>query len=322
MSGAGRTPAAPAPPPAGGTEVARAKLNLTLAVLGRRPDGFHALDSVFLRLALADAIAAAPAPPHAAGDTLSVEGSEWAATDDDLILRAARLLRAEDPTLPVMAFGLAKRVPVAAGLGGGSADAAAALRLAARLGGTTLTAQRLHALALRLGSDVPFFAADVPAARVTGRGESLDPLPPPPAGLAALIVVAGPPLSTAAVFARHAAAAGEARGDAGGLATREATDVVADALRAGLTATGFVDRFAGLGETNDLWSAAADLDPGLVRRRAELEGRLGSPLRLSGSGPSLFCLYPSVEAAMDGLDVSAALAGPLGLRQVLVSGFA
>ncbi|MCA8925378.1 MAG: 4-(cytidine 5'-diphospho)-2-C-methyl-D-erythritol kinase, partial [Planctomycetes bacterium] len=116
-------------------ERAPAKTNLFLEVLGKRPDGFHALDTVFVELSLADALRLEPA---AGGElTLRVEGApELAGESDNLVLRAARALRerAGDPTLGAR-IELHKRIPIGGGLGGGSSDAAAALRGLDRLWG-------------------------------------------------------------------------------------------------------------------------------------------------------------------------------------------
>ena len=181
---------------------AHAKINLALAVTGTRDDGYHELRSVFLRLALHDRLEA-ELDPGAAADRLVVEG-EHVATDADLVLRAARELRAViDPALPALRFSLRKRVPAAAGLGGGSSDAAAAIDLALAAWGVRLhPAERLGAAA-RIGADVPFFSAGHGAALVEGIGEHVTPLPAPdpPAGI--LLVTPRDRLSTAAVFAEY-----------------------------------------------------------------------------------------------------------------------
>jgi 4-diphosphocytidyl-2-C-methyl-D-erythritol kinase len=172
-------------------ERAPAKLNLGLRVLGRRPDGYHDLDSLFVRLALADTL---ELTPLAAGGADRLErvpvGDEWldrqplSLSGDNLVLRAAaayrEAARATSVRVPPLLLRLAKRIPWGAGLAGGSADAAAVLRLLARGWPAPLD---LSGLAARLGSDIPFCLADLPAAQVGGRGERLQPISVPPVRL-------------------------------------------------------------------------------------------------------------------------------------------
>jgi 4-diphosphocytidyl-2-C-methyl-D-erythritol kinase len=176
-------------------ETAYAKLNLELRVLGRRPDGFHDIDTLF---AFAED-----------GDRLSVEEGEGLSlrvtgdfadrldrAEDNLVFRAARLLGGRDAALT-----LDKRLPVAAGLGGGSADAAAALRLLNRWWDLGLGKAELLALARHLGSDVPacFLSRTV---RGTGRGDVLETAETPLAGKPLLLVNPGIAVATADVFSR------------------------------------------------------------------------------------------------------------------------
>ena len=177
---------------------ARAKLNLYLHVLGRRGDGYHDLDSLVAFAAFGDRLTVAPAEDL----TLEVDGpfaEALAGTGDTLVLRAARLLQARFEVAHGAAIRLEKRIPVAAGLGGGSSDAAAALRGLTRLWGLPARSDDLAALGLELGTDVPVCLARRPAF-VGGIGERLEPAPPlPETGL----VLANPriPLSTPEVFA-------------------------------------------------------------------------------------------------------------------------
>lgn len=150
---------------------APAKLNLGLHVLRRRADGFHDLETVFLPIGWADTLAAAPAPDLALTTTdpgLPTDGR-------NLVVRAARALAAWGGVEAGARLHLDKRVPYGAGLGGGSSDAAAALRLLAELWGLAVPDGVLAGLALGLGSDVPFFLDGRPAL-ATGRGERLAPL--------------------------------------------------------------------------------------------------------------------------------------------------
>jgi 4-diphosphocytidyl-2-C-methyl-D-erythritol kinase len=274
----------------------QAKVNLALGLVGQRPDGFHELVSVFVRLDLADRLTVRslglPATHDQAADRLHVGGAQGPASDpDNLVLRAARLLRAwAARPLEPLAFDLEKRIPVAAGLGGGSADAAAALVLAAQAWGLPLTAGERRHLAARLGSDVPFFASGSEAALVRGRGEVVEPLPAPVGAPGFLLATDPDGLATADVFGALAAAGGPPGPDAP--AARTALDL-ADALRDGLDAEGLVSWARRLRDANDLWPPAVALRPALGGLRRALEERLGRPVLLSGSGPTLLALYPS-----------------------------
>ena len=281
------------PPARRRTVRARAKVNLGLAVVGRRRDGFHALESVFLRLALADTLSGGPvagAVPadDPALDRLAVEGTPECPVADNLVVQATRVLRlAAGRPLPPLALRIVKRIPLASGLGGGSSDSAAALALAADAWGLDLTPAQRLALAAELGSDVPFFAADVPAAFVEGRGETVRALPAPGGRPGLLLVTARPGLVTRDVFA--AFAAGPPAGDG----AREATRELAARLGAGLSAGELAVAAADLASANDLWPAVARLRPDLAALRADLEAWLGRPVLLSGSGPTLVALYAS-----------------------------
>ena len=269
-----------------------AKLNLTLAVGPRGADGYHPLRSVFLRIGLFDELAAEQSAPEAGADSLLVTGLPGCPVDDNLVLRAFAALRsATGLALPPLAARLEKNIPLTAGLGGGSSDAAAALDLAAGCWGVGLAPAERQRLAIGLGSDVPFFSAGAPAALVEGRGEVVTPLPGVSVGVGVLLAVGAAPLSTGAVYARHDELATAAT-DAG-----RSTGDLAAALRNGLGAPALVDRLGDLRDANDLWPAAADLRPGLAATRATIESETGRPWLLTGSGPTLFTLYPSVEEA-------------------------
>ncbi len=205
---------------------APAKLNLTLAVVGRRSDGYHSLHSVMVPLTLGDALTLSAAPAGATEDALTISGLSLAVTPDNLVLRAIVATRAAVESAgavpsgqadagpaasggtPFLAARLVKRIPMAAGLGGGSSDAAAAIDAALAVWNATLTPAQATDVAAGLGSDVPFFLARG-AALVTGRGEFVEPLPQlegePPA---VLLVTPQLPISTAAVFATFAGGPG------------------------------------------------------------------------------------------------------------------
>jgi 4-diphosphocytidyl-2-C-methyl-D-erythritol kinase len=263
---------------------APAKINLWLHVLGRRPDGYHLLDSLVAFADLGDEVAAAPADRL----SLTVEGpfaASLPAADDNLALRAAHLLAAETGTTAAARLVLTKRLPVASGIGGGSADAAAALRALARLWRLDLAPDQLAALGLRLGADVPVCLGGRPAF-VGGIGEAIVAAPPlPPAPL--LLVNPGAALATAAVF-RARTESGAALGAAAPRWTSAPAD--AAALAACLAGT-----------RNDLTDAACGLVPA-IRDVLDAIGSLPGCLlaRMSGSGATCFGLFaskPAVESA-------------------------
>jgi len=176
---------------------ARAKLNLSLLVTGRRPDGYHEVDTVLQAIDLHDLLEAEPA-----GETSLEVVGEAPPDAENLVLKAhAALEDASGHRLPTR-FRLHKRIPPGAGLGGGSSDAAAALRLAASLHGLKVD----PALAAGLGADVPFFLCGG-AARATGRGEHLRPCAP--GGPWFAVAWPGFGLSTADVYRRWDEAGGE-----------------------------------------------------------------------------------------------------------------
>jgi 4-diphosphocytidyl-2-C-methyl-D-erythritol kinase len=167
--------------------MAPAKINWTLEVLGRRPDGFHNVKTVLQTIDLADSLEM----ETAAELTLEATGEGLPPPEDDLTMRAARLLQERTGHGGGARMRLAKTIPVAAGLGGGSSDAAAALRGLDRLWGLALPQERLVEIASEVGSDVPFFLRGG-TALVEARGERITPLPDAPR-TAVLVVV--PPLS-------------------------------------------------------------------------------------------------------------------------------
>ena len=161
---------------------APAKLNLTLEVLGRRPDGYHEVRTVLQAVDLADVLEL----EEAGAVSLEVAPPGAAPVDGNLVLEAAELLRREVGVRAGARIRLTKGIPVSAGLGGGSSDAAATLLGLRSLWGLDLTEERLLEMAARLGSDVPFFIRGGTAVGA-GRGQELTPLPTP-GGLGAVIV--------------------------------------------------------------------------------------------------------------------------------------
>src|SRR5215217_3112142 len=155
-------------------EDGHAKVNLTLRVVGRRVDGYHDLDSVVAFADCADRLTLKPGPElHLA--TTGPQAQACGETADNLVLKAAQLLGERVPGLRLGEFTLDKVLPVAAGIGGGSADAAAALRLLAKLNDLALDDERLLEVALATGADVPVCLASR-ACDMTGVGDTLMPL--------------------------------------------------------------------------------------------------------------------------------------------------
>ncbi len=159
---------------------APAKVNLGLEVLGKRPDGFHEIRSVLAMLDLYDTVTVGAEQPDGRQDYPAVSD------DDNLVQRALDAYRCAVPGSPVLWWNLEKRIPIAAGLGGASSDAAAALMAANALSPSPLTGAELASIAAMLGSDVPFFLGG-PWALATGRGTDLESCPT--AGLDMLLLV-------------------------------------------------------------------------------------------------------------------------------------
>jgi 4-diphosphocytidyl-2-C-methyl-D-erythritol kinase len=258
-------------------EAAPAKVNLHLHVTGRRADGYHLLDSLVVFAAAADMLHGTTAD----GLSLAVGGPEasaLAAEPDNLVLRAARAL-ADAAGVPAnAALRLTKHLPVASGIGGGSADAAAALRLCARLWGVSLPAARLAEVALSLGADVPVCLFSRPA-RLAGVGEVLSPAPVLPRfGL----LLANPrvAVATPAVF----------RARSGGVRPPAALPGGWD------DAAAMARDLAAL--ANDLQEAAVSLCPAIGEVLAALSALPGARLaRMSGSGATCFALFDDPGAA-------------------------
>ncbi|MFS3134133.1 4-(cytidine 5'-diphospho)-2-C-methyl-D-erythritol kinase [Gluconacetobacter sacchari] len=266
-------------------ESAHAKINLYLHVTGRRADGYHLLDSLAVFAGAGDTLALHAGHGAAGAVSLDIAGPFGAGlaadADSNLILRAARLLRSEiggTDRLDPLHIVLDKRLPVASGIGGGSADAAAALRLLLRAWPANVPRERLMALATELGADVPV-CVDQRAARMGGIGERLDPAPGlPPCGL--MLVNCGEAVSTPAVFR-----------------ARAPVFTPAAALPAAWPDVAAMARdLSGL--TNDLQDAACALCPAIRTVLDVLEAAPGCRLaRMSGSGATCFALFDSPQAA-------------------------
>jgi 4-diphosphocytidyl-2-C-methyl-D-erythritol kinase len=264
------------------TENAPAKVNLTLRVLGRRADGYHDIESLVVFADGGDRLTLAPGSVL----LLRVRGPRAAqsgAVNDNLVLKTARALAARIPGLVSGAFDLDKELPVAAGLGGGSADAAAALRLLARANDLPRDDRRLHDAALATGADVPV-CLDPQARLMRGIGNELSaPLALPP--LNAVLVNPGVAVATKDVFARWKPAVSPSPPcDMAAL-----TKGVGYEALLGLLAT----------QPNDLETPAIALAPVIAEVIVGLRAQPGCGLaRMSGSGATCFGLFPSAEAAM------------------------
>jgi 4-diphosphocytidyl-2-C-methyl-D-erythritol kinase len=249
--------------------LAPAKINLALAVTGKREDGYHELRSVFATIDLADRVRVA------ANRRLEVRIAPdvGAPPGDDLGSRAVRAMAAATGHEPTAFVHIRKRVPVAAGLGGGSSDAGAVLR------GLATIWQRpdvdLVAVAATVGSDVPFFASGARIAFVGGRGERVDSLPAGPTA-DVVIVRLGTRLATQDVFA---ALRNDDRGAAAAVET----------LRAAFGRQSVTPQLLRDNARNDLLGPAERLCPAIADARSRAAQR-GIALSLTGSGPTLFAI--------------------------------
>lgn len=257
-------------------ERAPAKINLTLHVTGRRDDGYHALESLVAFAGCGDTLSLVP------GDRLSLalEGPTAQAAgggDDNLVLTAARALAAQVEGLRLGAFRLVKRLPVAAGVGGGSSDAAAALRLLARLNHLANGHPAVFAAARATGADVPVCLSRR-ARMMSGAGERLGPplaLPP----LFAVLINPGVPVATPAVFRALDLAPGQVL-----------PAPAHPALGSGMTRDGLLAALAGA--RNDLEAPALGVAPVIADALASLRAADGCRLaRMSGSGATVFGIF-------------------------------
>jgi 4-diphosphocytidyl-2-C-methyl-D-erythritol kinase len=278
------------------TDVAPAKVNLSLAVPGRFADGYHAVDSVVV---FAHPLPAHPLPERTAGFydaadvlmvdpdkpvSLSITGADTEtlpADDDNLVLQAVRAFSDAYPDSRLGAFALQKNLPVAAGIGGGSSDAAAALRLLASLNNLT-DLHRLRMIAKPLGADVPV-CIGARAQHMAGIGEVLVPLPGFPS-LAAVLVNPRIGVSTASVF--------HALGLEKGTMRRDDIAPEVPELR-------FLDDVLGYCEAhgNDMQAAAMALCPIIGKCISAVNDTGAALARMSGSGATVFGLYRSVAEA-------------------------
>ena len=274
------------------TDEARAKVNLTLRVNGRRVDGYHDLESVVAFCDCADRLTLTPGPEL----ILTMTGplaSACGETSDNLVLKAAQLLGERVAGLKVGNFALEKILPVAAGIGGGSADAAAALRLLARLNDLALDDERLRKVALATGADVPVCLASR-ACDMTGVGETLMWLSPPK--MPCVLVNPCVPVATKDVF--------KALGLRHGELLVGATDVVMQGSswpEEGGSLEEWVEALAS--GSNDLEAPATKIQPVIGVVISALNATNGAWLaRMSGSGATCFALYENTADAKRAAD--------------------
>jgi 4-diphosphocytidyl-2-C-methyl-D-erythritol kinase len=267
-------------------EGGRAKVNLTLRVVGRRLDGYHELESVVAFADCADRLSLTP------GAELQLETTGPLAQAcgepaDNLVLKAARLLSERVPGLKVGSFTLHKVLPVAAGIGGGSADAAAALRLLAKANALSLDDSRLIEVARLAGADVPVCMASR-ACVMAGVGETLLPLALPQ--LPGVLVNPRVPVATRDVF--------EALGLRNGELLVGATDVIQafDWPAEGASTRDWIEALAA--GTNDLEAPAIGIQPVVGEVLSALRAADGARLaRMSGSGATCFAIFDSGAGA-------------------------
>lgn len=257
------------------TESAFAKVNLTLAVTGRRPDGYHTLETVFQSVSLCDRLVL-----ERQETGLSLDEAAGIPAEENIITRADKLLRSEFPALGGVRVRLEKNIPAEAGLGGGSADAAAYLRGMNRLYGLGMTGERLCGLAERLGADVPFCIRGG-TALATGIGEKLTPIK---SSLPLWMVICKPETgcSTPAMYRRI-----DEMGES--LRQRFTTQEAAKALEKG--------DLAGLcGSLYNVFEEVTAL-PELNEIRQELRRSGALAAMMTGSGSAVFGIFPEEDAA-------------------------
>jgi 4-diphosphocytidyl-2-C-methyl-D-erythritol kinase len=261
---------------------APAKINLFLRVTGRRADGYHTLETLMHKVGLFDLL---EFRQGGEGLRLRCPGADLPEDGGNLVHRAAALFvqtaaqRLGGP-LPGVEITLSKNIPVAAGLGGGSSDAAATLKGLNRLFDAGLTEGELVALGLRLGADVPFFVADAPAALAVGIGEILTPVSPL-TGCSVLLVTPGFAVSTRWVYQTFAL-------------TKNLQESAAR-----LSWPGSAAAVKGLPASlrNDLESVTIARFPEVGRLKEELLARGAVAALMSGSGPTVFALFSDRQAA-------------------------
>jgi 4-diphosphocytidyl-2-C-methyl-D-erythritol kinase len=260
--------------------LARAKINLALDVLGRRPDGYHELRSLMQTLALCDRVVVRALPDSHPPVALACAGQEVPGGPDNLAYRAALLYADRYGLRQPVSISLRKRIPGAAGLAGGSSDGAAALLGLRHLFGRPARVEELEELALALGADVPFCLRGG-TALAEGVGEQLTPLPDPPP-VAVLLAKPPFPVATGAVFQALDAVRIQTRPDIDGIVGRLYRDL-----------PGAARLFY-----NVLEPVTTGWHPEVARLKAAMLAQGALAALMSGSGPSVYGYYPSRRAAL------------------------
>ncbi len=263
-----------------------AKINLGLRVVARRPDGYHDIESALQMVALADEIVLTPQEERI---TCEVAGADLPADEDNLAVRAAHVLKAHAGVDRGVHITLRKRIPVGAGLGGGSSNAAAVLLGLRRLWDLAVPQEALVALGASLGADVPFFLTAA-AAWAEGKGDALAPLPPLE-GLGIVLVNPGFPVSTSWAY-------GEVT-----FGLTKATKALS-MLRFLLEMKRFTEIGPYLHNDFEPLVERSYPDVAMIKEALSEGGALG--VALSGSGPTVFGLFPDAVPA----DVTSGLARP------------
>lgn len=265
------------------SEIAHAKLNLSLAVTGRREDGFHELVSLVHAIALADELDFEPGGPF----RLICDDKTLPTDETNLVLRAALAYQKQVPFCPTGTFHLRKRIPSGAGLGGGSSDAAATLRLLNRSIPQPLSEDNLRSMAATIGSDCPFFISER-AAIMRGRGERLNEIPK----------VSAQTLQRRRVLVVKPAFA---------ISTPEAYGLLAQSGRYAVSAD--------VEQSLQSWLQKPNRDPSFLGNTLEaavfrkyialptaldkVSYRLGVTFRMTGSGSACFAFYPEGETSSE-----------------------
>lgn len=262
------------------TEMAYAKVNLALHIVARLPNGYHQLDSVAAFTDIGDQLSASPIADGVLRLSLDGAFAEGLSTTDNLIIRAAQLLREHAQIELGADIRVTKQIPVGAGLGGGSADAAAALRLLNRVWNLRYSPAALAELAMGLGADVPACVFSQ-AARMEGVGDELTPMPYVPA-LPLVLVYPHSPCWTPQVY--------------GAMAGKVFSGRLSEIPTVGAENTEWVDWLKQC--RNDLEPAACELNTHIQLMLAELAAAHGCVLaRMSGSGSACFGVFGSVAEA-------------------------
>jgi 4-diphosphocytidyl-2C-methyl-D-erythritol kinase len=285
-------------PVATATAQAPGKINLTLSVLGRRSDGFHEIDSLVIAVGMHDAVTVRSGSLGARRPSIACNDSSLA-KPANLAAKAAKLLANRLGLVPDVHIELEKRIPVGGGMGGGSSDAAAVLRLCNVLWGAPLTDVELASLGERLGSDVALFFS-LPACRIRGRGERVEPVRLAWSGWA-LLASAGVPVSTSRVYAAWGEG-GISSPDNGRIPQLCSADRAEDLMRLCV---------------NDLEPAVFDVAPRVRQVFEALDGAGLGPFRVTGAGSTLFRLFDGENEAKDAAGHVAALG--LGVRTAVVA---